>query len=205
MYPLRAVLQSGDGVQHAAPSGARDHRYPGGRCLTPTASINAATAHDRAFYLRGVCRRGFYRHRLYRLWPPSSWLRSSRTTRRPCGRSTPRPRLPPSHGSSGSVPLSRISTRPEPLSRLPPPRSRAGCARCRSGEVPAKRTFFRNCGNGLNTRQTSRADGPARRSPPAPEARPTARRPVVAKSDRMTWPDCSPPTLMPVARICSTT
>ena len=29
-----------------------------------------------------------------------------------------------------------------------------------SGEVPAKRTFFRSCGNGLNTRQTSRAERP---------------------------------------------
>ncbi len=36
-----------------------------------------------------------------------------------------------------------------------------------------------------------------RRSPPAPAARPPARRPVVAKSDRIRWPDCSPPRFMP--------
>ena len=46
---------------------------------------------------------------------------------------------------------------------------------------------------------------PSAPAPPAPAAPPASRRPVVAKSDRIKWPDCSPPTLMPVARICSAT
>ena len=59
--------------------------------------------------------------------------------------------------TSGSVPLSRISTRPVPFSRASASRI-AACTRfSRSGEMPVNRTFFSRCGSRWNTCSTSDA------------------------------------------------
>ena len=58
---------------------------------------------------------------------------------------------------TGSVPLARSSSRPEPA-RLASALAMAACTRLSaSGEPPAKRTLRRRCGSGSNRRQASLA------------------------------------------------
>ena len=71
----------------------------------------------------------------------------------------------------------------------------------RNGEGPVKRTFFSSCGSGVNTRQTSRAVRPCSTITASTCKAANKPSPVVAKSDRITWPDCSPPRFMPTSRI----
>ena len=111
-----------------------------------------------------------------------------------------RPRLRPSRASAA-----RCRFRGSATARCRPaaPRHRriAACTRrWRSGERPANRTFFSSCGSGVNTRHTSLAGRPCSTSTASTCSAASSPSPVVAKSDRIRWPDCSPPTFMPMAR-----
>ena len=108
--------------------------------------------------------------------------------------------------TSGSVPLSRINTRP-----LPPRRASASrIAACTRGFPQRRDSGETHVLQPLRQRLEHPQDlgGGAillHQHAPAPAIAASSPSPVVAKSDRIRWPDCSPPTLIPIARMCSAT
>ena len=176
--PLCAVLQRGHRVQHAAAPGARGHRPPEGCRLT----------RQSAFPLMRVA--------------SAIVAHSSSTMRQTSASSSPSAMT----RISGSVPLSRISRRPEPFScclrrrdgtldTLAAQRRGAGEAHILQHAAAVARTSGRPRGGALLARRCTASTCSA-------ASRPS---PVVAKSDRITWPDCSPPRFMPLSRMRSTT
>ena len=106
---------------------------------------------------------------------------------------------------TGSVPEGRIRSRPEPPSRSRPPSMARITPSCASVRRSTKRTFLSTCGSGSKRWQTSLTGRPRRFTTAITWSAATRPSPVVEKSDRMTWPDCSPPTLKPCSRMCSST
>ncbi len=76
---------------------------------------------------------------------------------------------------------------------------------CRSGDSPVKRTLRSFCGNGSNRQHVSLAGRCCSTTAASTCSAATSPSPVVEKSLRMMWPDCSPPRFSPSARIRSTT
>ena len=133
---------------------------------------------------------------------PRCALAISRTTARTSFSSSPSAMT----RMTGSVPDLRTRMRPAPLRRASPASMHGFTRASSSGEPFLKRTFSSTCGSGsIEMRRLADAGLPSCASTASTCSAAISPSPVVEKSDRMIWPDCSPPTLKPPFFISSST